>query len=272
MSDIAGKRAALLANIAVHGSCAVAYSGGVDSAVVAKAAHEALGERAVAVTGSSASLAMGELEQAEEIARLIGIRHRVIQTDEFQQPAYLRNAPDRCYHCKTELYTQLERVLPELGVKVLLNGANADDAGDYRPGMTAAAENAVHSPLAECGITKDEVRQLAAEWNLPVWDKPASPCLSSRVAYGEEVTPERLAMIDGAEQFLRSKGLKVCRVRFHRGNLARIEVPPEELLRLCEPDTRRELAGELRRLGFKFVTMDLEGFRSGSLNELLQIR
>jgi pyridinium-3,5-biscarboxylic acid mononucleotide sulfurtransferase len=271
MSHIVRKRAALLANIAVHGSCAVAYSGGVDSAVVAKAAHEALGERAVAVTGSSASLAAGELEQAEGIARLIGIRHRVIQTDEFQQPAYLRNAPDRCYHCKTELYMQLERLLPELGVKALLNGANADDAGDYRPGMTAAAEHAVHSPLAECGITKDEVRQLAAEWSLPVWDKPASPCLSSRVAYGEEVNPERLAMIDGAEQFLRSKGLKVCRVRFHRGNLARIEVPPEELLRLCEPDTRRELAAELRRLGFKFVTMDLEGFRSGSLNELLQI-
>jgi pyridinium-3,5-biscarboxylic acid mononucleotide sulfurtransferase len=272
MSDIAGKRSALLANIAAHSSCAVAFSGGVDSTVVAKAAQECLGENAVAVTGTSASLAAGELAQAEEIARLIGIRHQIIRTDEFQQAAYLRNAPDRCYHCKTELYQQLAWVLPELGVKVILNGANLDDAGDYRPGMTAAAEHAVHSPLAECGITKAEVRQLAAEWNLPVWDKPASPCLSSRVAYGEEVTPERLAMVDAAEQFLRGKGLRVCRVRYHRGDLARIEVPAEELLPLCEPSTRSELTAEFRRLGFKFVTIDLEGFRSGSLNELLQIR
>jgi uncharacterized protein len=272
MPELASKRAALLANIAAHGSCAVAYSGGVDSAVVAKAAYEALGDKAVAITGSSASLAAGELQQAVEIARLIGIRHQVIQTDEFEQPAYLRNAPDRCYHCKTELYTQLERVLPQVGVNVVLNGANIDDAGDYRPGMAAAAEHAVHSPLAECGITKTEVRELAAAWNLPVWDKPASPCLSSRVAYGEEVTPERLAMVDAAEQFLRGKGLKVCRVRYHRGDLARIEVPPEELQPLCEPTTRRELAAELRRLGFKFVTIDLEGFRSGSLNQLLQIQ
>lgn len=226
---------------------------------------------AVAITGTSASLAAGELEQAEEIARLIGIRHRVIQTDEFSQASYLRNAPDRCYHCKTELYSQLERLLPELGIKVILNGANVDDAGDYRPGMIAAFEHAVHSPLAECGITKVEVRELAAAWNLPVWDKPASPCLSSRVAYGEEVTPERLAMVDAAEQFLRRKGLKVCRVRYHRGDLARIEVPPEELPALCQPATRGELAAEFRRLGFKFVTIDLEGFRSGSLNQLLQI-
>jgi len=271
MIPILAKRSALLANIAAHGSCAVAYSGGVDSAVVAKAAHEALGENAIAVTGVSDSLAAGELEQAEEIARLIGIRHRVIRTDEFEQPAYLRNAPDRCYHCKTELYTQLGRQLPELGVKVILNGANADDLGDYRPGMTAATEHAVRSPLAECGITKAEVRQLAAEWNLPVWDKPASPCLSSRVAYGEEVTPERLAMIDGAEQFLRGRGLSICRVRYHKGDLARIEVPAEELTALCELEARHELTAEFRRLGFKFVTIDLEGFRSGSLNQLLQI-
>ncbi len=272
MSDIAGKRAALLANITAHGSCAVAYSGGVDSAVVAKAAFEALGDKAVAVTGASASLAAGELEQAEEIARLIGIRHEVIRTEEFDEPAYLRNAPDRCYHCKTELYTQLEKVLPKLGVKVILNGANIDDLGDYRPGMTAATEHSVHSPLAECGINKVEVRELAAAWNLPVWDKPASPCLSSRVAYGEEVTPERLAMIDAAEQFLRAQGLKVCRVRYHRGELARIEVSPDELQLLCEPALRRELAAEFRCLGFKFVTIDLEGFRSGSLNQLLQIQ
>ncbi len=254
------------------GSCAVAFSGGVDSAVVAKAAAMALGDAAVAVTGTSASLAEGELESAEQIAQMIGIRHVVIGTDELSRPEYLRNAPDRCYHCKTELYTQLEGLLPKLGVQAIVNGANADDLGDYRPGMQAASEHRIHSPLAECGITKAEVRELAAGWGLPVWDKPATPCLSSRIAYGEEVTPERLAMIDRAEQFLRTRGLANLRVRYHRGDLARIEVPVNELQRLCDAELRRELTAELRRLGFKFVTLDLEGFRSGSLNQLVQIR
>ncbi len=269
--SLEAKCAALLANIARHGSCAVAYSGGVDSAVVAKAAQLALGDNAIAVTGTSASLASGELEEASELARLVGIRHLVIATEEFTKDEYLRNAPDRCYHCKTELYSQLIRRLPELGVQVILNGANVDDAGDYRPGMLAAEEHQVHSPLAECGFTKEDVRQLAALWNLPVWDKPATPCLSSRVAYGEEVTPERLAMIDAAEQLLRHNGLRLCRVRYHTGDLARIEVSPMELVRLCSDPLRRELFSELRRLGFKFITLDLEGFRSGSLNQLVQI-
>jgi uncharacterized protein len=250
----------------------VAYSGGVDSAVVAQAAQMALGERAIAVTGTSASLAAGELEAAAAVARQIGIRHVVIATDEFQSDQYLRNAPDRCYHCKTELYTQLERRLPELGVQSILNGANADDAGDYRPGMQAASERQIRSPLAECGLTKADVRELAAGWKLPVWDKPATPCLSSRVAYGEAVTPERLARIDAAEGFLRERGLRTVRVRYHQGDLARIEVPADELARLAEPAFRQELAAELKRLGFKFVTLDLEGFRSGSLNQLVQIQ
>ena len=224
------------------------------------------------MTGTSASLAAGELEAAEKLAQLIGIRHVVVATDELASPDYLKNAPDRCYHCKTELYTQLERLLPELGVKAIVNGANADDLGDYRPGMQAAAEHRIHSPLADCGITKAEVRELAAAWGLPVWDKPATPCLSSRIAYGEEVTPERLAMIDQAEQFLRERGLANLRVRYHRGDLARIEVPLADLPRLCDADLRRELTAELRRLGFKFVTLDLEGFRSGSLNQLVQIQ
>ncbi|MEX2173843.1 MAG: ATP-dependent sacrificial sulfur transferase LarE [Pirellulaceae bacterium] len=265
------KRNALLAAIAKLESCAVAFSGGVDSAVVAKAAALALGERAVAVTGASASLAAGELEQATELARLIGIRHQVVQTDELASPAYSRNAPDRCFHCKTELYTRLDQLLPELGVRAVVNGANADDLNDYRPGMQAAANHRIHSPLADCGITKAEVRELAAAWGLPVWDKPATPCLSSRIAYGQAVTPERLAMIDGAEQLLRGLGLKECRVRYHQGDLARIEVPLGELPRLVEADQRRELATALRQLGFKFITLDLEGFRSGSLNQLVQI-
>jgi len=272
MAAIDAKRDALLSALARLESCAVAFSGGVDSAVVAKAAAIALGDAAVAVTGASASLAGGELDEAEKLAQLIQIRHVVVATDELANPDYLKNSPDRCYHCKTELYTQLERLLPGLGVKTIVNGANADDRGDYRPGMQAAAEHRIHSPLAECGITKSEVRELAAMWDLPVWDKPATPCLSSRIAYGEEVTPERLAMIDKAEQFLRERGLKNLRVRYHGGDLARIEVPLADLPRLCETDLRRELTAELRRLGFKFVTLDLEGFRSGSLNQLVQIQ
>jgi uncharacterized protein len=271
MTSLDAKRAALLTQLGQLGSCAVAFSGGVDSAVVAKAAALALGERAVAVTGTSASLAAGELEAAEELARLIGIRHEVISTDELASPDYTRNAPDRCYHCKTELYSQLEHLLPKLGVQAIVNGANADDLGDYRPGMKAAAQHQIHSPLADCSITKAEVRQLAAAWGLPVWDKPATPCLSSRIAYGEAVTPERLSMIDRAEQFLRARGLGNLRVRYHKGDLARIEVPQDDLVRLCDADLRRELTAELRRLGFKFVTLDLEGFRSGSLNQLVQI-
>jgi pyridinium-3,5-biscarboxylic acid mononucleotide sulfurtransferase len=271
MSALDVKREALLTALRELGSCAVAFSGGVDSAVVAKAAALVLGEAAVAVTGTSASLAEGELDAAREIAELIGIRHIVVATDELASPDYLKNAPDRCYHCKTELYTQLERLLPTLGVKTIVNGANADDLGDYRPGMIAASEHRIHSPLAECGITKAEVRELAAGWGLRVWDKPATPCLSSRIAYGEAVSPERLAMIYRAEQFLRSHGLENLRVRYHRGDLARIEVPVAELSRLCDTGLRRELTAEFRRLGFKFITLDLEGFRSGSLNQLVQI-
>jgi uncharacterized protein len=265
------KRKKLLSRLTELNSCAVAFSAGVDSTVVAKAAHLALGENAVAVTGTSSSMAEGELEEARQLAALIGIRHVIVATDEFSQPDYLRNAPDRCYHCKTELYTQLDRLLPQLGVQHAVNGANADDLGDYRPGMQAASEHAVLSPLAECGITKAEVRELAREWQLPVWNKPATPCLSSRVAYGEEVTPERLAMIDQAEQFLRSHGLRTVRVRYHKGDMARLEVPVEALARFVDDAFRRELIERLREIGFRFVTLDLEGFRSGSLNQLVQL-
>ena len=271
MSDLSAKRDALLQTLACLPGCAVAYSGGVDSAVVAKAAQLALGERAIAVTGVSASLAEGELDQAREIAELIGIRHIVIQTDEFSSDDYLRNAPDRCYHCKTELYSQMTRRLAEWGMPTIVNGANLDDTGDYRPGMNAAAEHQIRSPLAECGINKAEVRQLAAEWSLPVWDKPATPCLSSRVAYGESVTPERLKMIDRAEQYLRGKGFASLRVRYHSGDVARIEVPPADLARFGELDFRRDLIAHFKALGFKFITIDLEGFRSGSLNQLVSI-
>jgi uncharacterized protein len=252
-------------------SVAVAFSGGVDSAVVAKAAHLALGDQSVAVTGTSASLAEGELALAEQVAALIGIRHHVINTDEFANPNYVRNASDRCFHCKTELYDQIRHRMSELNVKVVVNGANVDDLGDHRPGMRAAADFQVQSPLATCGFAKADIRELAAEWGLPVHDKPATPCLSSRVAYGEEVTPERLRMIDQSEQYMRELGFSICRVRYHRGDLARVEVPFGELGRLVDAATCEAVQSRLKQIGFRFVTIDLEGFRSGSLNELIPV-
>jgi uncharacterized protein len=269
VSDLQVKRDRLVELIRSYGSCAVAFSAGVDSTVLAKAAHLALGARAVAVTGVSSSLPEGELDEARRLAEQIGIRHEVISTAEFANPDYLRNDTDRCYHCKSELFDQIERLLPQLGVAVVLSGANADDLGDYRPGMTAARERQVRSPLAECDFTKDEIRALAQAWDLPIWDKPAMPCLASRVAYGEEVSPERLAMIDRAERFLRERGLRTVRVRYHKGDLARLEVPADEVARLVQEPLRRELIDQLRTIGFRFVTLDLEGFRSGSLNVLV---
>ncbi len=271
MNDLDAKREQLLDLVSGFPDCAVAFSAGVDSTVVAKAAQLALGDRAVAVTGVSASLAEGELDEAKRLAELIGIRHVIISTGEFDNPDYLQNSPDRCYHCKTELYTQIERMAPQLGVSVILNGANADDRGDYRPGSQAAAEHQVRSPLAECGFSKVEVRQLAAHWELPIWDKPAMPCLASRVAYGEEVLPERMEMIDRAEQFLRRHGLNTVRVRYHQGDLARLEIPAQDIPRLCDPAMREPLVENFKQLGFRFVALDLEGFRSGSLNTLVPV-
>ena len=265
------QRDRLLQALRGYGRVAVAYSGGVDSAVVAKAAHEALGDEAVAVTAVSESLASGELEEAEALAKQIGIRHRVIRTEEFADPNYLRNNPDRCYFCKSELYGRLSGMLRVLDADVIASGANRDDAGDHRPGMQAAAENGVRHPLQECGLGKAEVRALAKAWDLPTWDKPATPCLSSRIAYGEQVTPERVRMVDEAEAWLRARGLRLLRVRYHDGDLARVEVPVEELPRLAAAEVRGELTPAFKALGFKYVTLDLEGFRSGSLNALIPL-
>ncbi len=270
-STLAEKRDRLLQTIAGYGPCVVAFSAGVDSTVVAKAAQLALGEQALAVTAVSPSLAQGELDEACRLATQIGIRHEVIRTAEFDSADYRRNAPDRCYHCKTELYSRLESLLPRWNVRTLLNGANLDDRGDYRPGMKAAAEHQVRSPLLECGFTKHEVRQLAAHWGLEVWDKPASPCLASRIAYGEEVTPQRTAMVDQAEQFLRGLGLRELRVRYHRGDLARIEVPHEALATLAAPELREKIVARFNELGFHYITLDLQGFRSGSMNAVLPV-
>lgn len=266
------KHERLLAVLAGYGRVAVAFSGGIDSTVVAKAAQIACGDRAVAVTADSQSLASGEREEAAELARLIGIRHRVIETAEFANPDYLKNAPDRCYFCKTELYERLESLLPELDVDVIANGANLDDRGDYRPGMQAAHEHRVVSPLIDAELTKADVRELAKAWGLPTWDKPASPCLSSRIAYGLEVTPERIRRVDEAEQFLRHElGLRELRVRHEANDLARIEVPLDALPRLIEVAARSHIAAKLHSLGFKYITLDLDGFRSGSMNQVLPL-
>ncbi|MCG8586992.1 MAG: ATP-dependent sacrificial sulfur transferase LarE [Pirellulales bacterium] len=265
------KRDAVLAKIESLGSCIVAMSAGVDSSVVAKAAQVALGDRATAVTALSPSLARGELETAQEVAATIGIRHVTLSTDEINDAAYRANGPDRCYHCKTELYERLAAYADQHGIAAILNGTNADDASDYRPGIQAAIEHRVHSPLAECDMNKAEIRALAEAWDLPVWDKPASPCLSSRIAYGEEVTPERLRMIDDAERLLRSHGIEPVRVRYHRGDVARIEVPSESLARFVTLTQEQRIVEEIKAMGFKFVSLDLEGFRSGSLNQLITL-
>ena len=267
--ELVAKRDRLLEILRDCRSVAVAFSGGVDSAVVAKAAQLALGDAAVAVTAESPSLASGELREAEELSRLVGIRHRIIDTSEFEDDRYVQNAPNRCYFCKTELYSRLEKLQPELGVAVIVNGANTDDTGDWRPGMKAAAEHAVRSPLIEARLNKAEIRQLARSWGLPTWDKPATPCLSSRIAYGLEVTPERVRQIDAAESFLRKHAFRELRVRYPQPDVARIELPLDELDRLVQPEFRAELVEHFKSLGFKSITLDLEGFRSGSMNSFL---
>lgn len=269
--ELVAKRDRLLAVLAELPGVAVAFSGGIDSTVVAKAAHLALGDRAVAVTADSASVARSELADAKRLAALIGIRHVVVGTHEFENADYLKNDGTRCYHCKTELYTTVERMLPDLGVPVVVSGANLDDLGDYRPGLVAAAEHSVRHPLQAAGFTKADVRALARHWGLPTWDKPAAPCLSSRLAPGLAVTPERTGRVEAAEAFLRSLGLRECRVRYHEGDLARVEVPAAEVAKMAAEPVRAELTRELHRLGFKFVTLDLDGFRSGSLNELVPL-
>jgi uncharacterized protein len=270
-AELEAKRDRLLATLRSLGRGAVAFSGGIDSTLVAKAAHLALGDGAIAVTADSPSVPRSEIAEACALANEIGIAHRLMPTSEFTDANYVRNDGTRCFYCKDELYTRIEELLPELNARVICSGANLDDQGDYRPGLKAAALHHVRHPLQEAGFTKADVRALAQNWDLPTWDKPASPCLSSRLAPGIEVTVERTGRIEAAEAYLKTLGLRECRVRLHEGELARIEVPLTEIGRLAAPDCREKLAEQFRELGFQFVTLDLEGFRSGSLNSLVSL-
>jgi uncharacterized protein len=243
----------------------------LDSTVLAKAAQLALGDRAVAITGISESLAAGEVDECQALARGIGVRHEVIQTGELSNPEYRKNDSNRCYHCKTDLFVRLDAIARQTDKAVVADGSNADDHGEHRPGLRAARDQKVKSPLADCAMTKAEIRLLAAHWGIPIWDKPATPCLSSRIAYGEEVTAERLAMIDRAEKFLRAQGFQPLRVRYHKGDLARIEVASDAVSRLLDPEFRRAVVAELKQAGFKYVSIDLEGFRTGSMNAVLPV-
>lgn len=249
-------------------SVIIAYSGGVDSALLAVAAHRALGDRALAVTALSPALASRDLADAENIARQFGINHRVIHTDELARDGYVANTPQRCYFCKTELYDRLAALAAAEGCAWIANGANTDDRGDYRPGMAAAAEHSIRSPLVEAGMDKAQVRAAARWLGVPLWDKPAQPCLSSRIPYGTPVTVASLRRIEAAEDILRDLGLREVRAR-HHDQLCRIEVAAADL-----PDAfemRDEITARIKALGYLWVSLDLTGLRSGSLNDVLAV-
>jgi len=266
-AGIAALLADLEGRIAVAGSAVVAFSGGVDSSLVAAAAARALGPAALAVTAVSPSVAAGELDGARRVAAAIGIAHETIATDELAREGYRRNGPDRCYFCKTELYTTLSELARRRGYATLLSGANADDAGDWRPGLRAAGEHGVRHPLLEAGAGKAEDRALARALGIPSADKPASPCLASRIPYGTAVDPDTLARIDRAERAVRELGFPVLRVR-HHGILGRIEIAAEDLDRAL--DREAEIAAVVRAAGYAHAVVDREPFRSGRLNAVLR--
>ena len=250
------------------GSVIVAYSGGVDSAFLAAAASEELGSRALAVTAKSPSLAPSELREAVDLAERLGLNHRVIETHEVERDDYAANDPNRCFFCKDELYTYLSGYARDEGYEHLANGTNTDDLGDFRPGLNAAKQYGVRSPMVEADLSKAEIRSLSRGMELPTWDKPAQACLSSRIPYGSPVTVEALERIAKAEEFLHDLGIRQLRVR-HHDTIARIEVEPADFLTLTEEATRAKVTDYFRSIGYSYVTLDLEGFRSGSLNEVL---
>jgi pyridinium-3,5-biscarboxylic acid mononucleotide sulfurtransferase len=250
-------------------SLLIAFSGGADSAYLAWAAHQNLGERALAVTALSASFSRHDRDQAEAFAGTTGVRHEFIETHEFDNPLYVANNADRCYHCKDELFDRLGTLAQQRNFSAIAYGINADDTRDFRPGHRAAREHQVLAPLLDADLHKEEIRQLSRRASLPTWDRPASACLSSRIPYGIAVTPELLDKIDRAESVLRDLGFHQFRVRAH-GELARVELAQDELARGFGPGMPQQIAARLKALGFAFVTLDLEGYRQGSLNSLLK--
>jgi len=252
-------------------SVIVAFSGGVDSSFLAYVATDVLGERALCVTGTSASLAVRQRSEIDELATRFAFHHETIQTEEMDDPRYLANASNRCYFCKSELYGKLAPLARERGRAFVVDGSTTDDLRDYRPGRAAANENGVRSPLIEAGMSKREVRELSRRAGLPTWDKPASPCLSSRIAYGTPVTIARLSVVDRGEEILRALGFREFRVR-HHDELVRLEIAPSELDRALRREVSDKLAQEFRALGFRYVTLDLHGYRTGAMNEVLESR
>jgi uncharacterized protein len=267
-SPLREKYVELCDRLASVDSAVVAFSGGVDSALLAYLAHQQLGERCLAITADSASVPRRQLDEAREFAATVGVAHEVVGTAELDDPEYRQNSANRCFFCKTELYGKLTALARQRGFAVVWDGTNADDAVDYRPGMVAADGQGVVSPLKEARLSKQEVRELSRLAGLPTWDKPAAACLSSRVAYGIEVTPEVLARVEAGEEGLRELGFRQFRVR-HHGVLVRIEIDPVELGRALDPEMAEEFVCLFKGLGYQFVSLDLEGYRSGSLNAAL---
>jgi len=251
-----------------HGSLLVAFSGGCDSTFLLKVAHDVLADRAMAVTARSETYPSTEYQEAARFAQDIGVRHLTIDTSELSVEGFSSNPPDRCYFCKGELFEKLLEIAREHGIQYVADGSSLDDASDHRPGMRAAAELGVVSPLKKAGLTKDDIRELSKMLGLPTWDKPSFACLASRFPYGEEITAEKLNMVEAAEDFIRNLGFRQVRVR-HHGTIARIEVPEEDMGRFLDCSVRQSVFSRLKEIGYVYVSLDLKGYRSGSLNEVL---